>query len=108
MQTTFEEQHRAVALLRSPGGEERRGEARHPVFKPVEIQIGDERVEGFTSDISMSGIGLTHREPTGTGLAIVTFSADEDGVTHDVEMPVEILWTRQCRSGWYISGGCLL
>jgi len=118
MNSTLEKKHHAVALLRSPYSEEqqseerigveRRGETRNPVFKPVDIHIGGTVVSGFTSDISNSGIGLTHRKPTGLGPAVIAFTAEEEGVTHEFEIHVEILWTRECSSGWFISGGTLL
>lgn len=90
---------------RSDDQMDRRGAARYPFFRPVQIVPATGKMRkhtAFTRELSTTGVGLLHSMPLPPGMVtIVLFT--QDGVS--VRLPTEILWHRPCGDGWYVSGG---
>jgi hypothetical protein len=92
-----------VVEAENQAGEDRRGIARLPFFRPVWIRShGGTRRRAFSREISIEGIGLIHDfdlEPGEVELSILS----RDGYL--VVVMTRIDWCRFCGDDWHISGG---
>ena len=107
--STHVEFERTIASLLNEAREadksDRRGEARHPYFRPLSLcpASDPERCfSAFSREISRTGIGLLHNMPLEQGE--VMLSAFRDGGS-TLKIRIEIVWCRACGEGWYLSGG---
>jgi hypothetical protein len=81
---------------------ERRDTVRYAFFRPVAIHLGQNRLSGFSREISETGIGLLHNADLSPGEVEVVISTEQ---TYSVHIRTRILWCTRCGDGWYISGG---
>jgi hypothetical protein len=83
---------------------ERRAEKRVPFFQPVTLTVaGNERRQCscFAKDISPTGIGLLHFVAIEPGEVVLTIHSKSFG---DVRIRAEVVWSRPCGEGGYMSG----
>lgn len=90
----------------APLGCERRAQPRLTFFGPVKLirlEDGERReISCFSRDISTGGIGLLHNAELELGPTVVRIPRRHGGT---IDLPCEILWSRQCGEGWYVAGG---
>lgn len=92
-------------LLRAVWGDvQRRLHERHPFFRPLTIRaatLDGRDIEAVGKDVSLGGIGFLHEEPCERGLRVLTLPTPRG--TADVR--ADILWSRPCADGLFLSGG---
>lgn len=81
---------------------ETRREMRYAFYQSMTIRLGEMEYDGFSRDISPTGIGLMHQvdlplEPIDV---LLSTAAGES-----VSLRVQLEWCRPLGQGWYLSGG---
>ena len=87
---------------------DRRLQQRHPFFRAITIITNGEhgsKLSAFSRDISLSGIGLIHSMPLGTGRVTLKIPLT---ARHRLEIITEIGWCAPAGEGWYLSAGTFL
>jgi hypothetical protein len=97
-----------MAQARADDQMDRRGAARYPFFRPAtlhsdQVELGPH--QAFTRELSTSGIGLLHNVPLEPGAHSVAIHFEQG---ESYSFPTEILWSRPCGGGWFLSGGKFL
>jgi hypothetical protein len=95
---------RLLSAARSEEQIERRGEPRHPFFRPVSLLFeGPPRRQfsAFSREISKTGIGLLHNMPLQQGEVTLAIMGPVGEVCR---FRTQIVWCRPCGEGWYLSG----
>ncbi len=96
---------RLLSTARSEEQLERRGEPRHPFFRPVSVHIeGPPRRQfsAFSREISKTGMGLLHNMPLEPGEMTLAILGPVGEVCR---FRMQLIWCRPCGEGWYLSGG---
>jgi hypothetical protein len=81
---------------------ETRREMRYAFYQLVTIRSGEVEYDGFSRDISPTGIGLMHQADLPLEQVDVVLSTEN---TESVSLRVQIEWCRPLGQGWYLSGG---
>jgi hypothetical protein len=81
---------------------EDRGKTRYPFFRPLTIRIGDNRIPGFSREVSEVGIGLLHAAELAPGEFELAIPTQRGYLVH---VRTSVLWCTACGQGWFISGG---
>jgi hypothetical protein len=99
-----EEMVRVLMAQAAAALNDRRDKQRHPFFRPVTVCIlglDGVSIEGFSRDISETGLGLLTLIPLPT--VKVSLGLEEpDGDTFRIVG--DVVWTEPCGKGWYTSG----
>ena len=96
-----------MAEARADDQFDRRGAARYPFFRQVQIEEADtgrRDCVAFTRELSLVSIGMLHNVPLSPGWVTVVVPRPRGNPLY---LASEILWCRPCGEGWYLSGGLL-
>jgi hypothetical protein len=99
---------RLLNAARSEEHVERRGEPRHPFFRPVSVIVESpqrRQFSAFSREISKCGIGLLHNMPLDASEVTLAILGPVGEVCR---FKTQIIWCRPCGEGWYLSGGRFL
>jgi hypothetical protein len=96
------EVYQILREARASEKKERRDTVRYAFFRPVTILIGENRLSGFSREVSETGIGLLHNANLTPGEVEVVIPTEQGFSVH---IRTQIQWCTPCGEDWYISGG---